>query len=176
MAAYFRLKQASSYAIRTPKSRYTFADENTVVRVVLNEDIAKLRGKPDVIEECDQKGLPLLDSPSKAKSSATSGTLSYTKLAKKKAPKPAALPVAPKPVAPPVAPPAAPVEEEASTEEVSTEEVSIEEKPFQPEADLETDGEASEAGPVEETSSGKAKESKKSKSKKSGKRGRRKSE
>lgn len=181
MAAYFRLKQASTYTIRTPKKLYTFTGQ-APVRVTLPEDVLRLRNKPDVVEECDQKGLPLLDEPAGAgRASFTSKALSYHKLAKetpRPAPKPApkAEAAKPEPVAPPAAPPKD--EEPAKVEAKIEDEEPAKEVP-QIEATPRADGEASEAGAGKKASSGKAlgasKSSKKS-GKKSGKKGRRKSE
>jgi hypothetical protein len=185
VAAYFRLKQASTYTIRTPKKLYTFTGQ-APVRVTLPEDVLRLRNKPDVVEECDQKGLPLLDEPAGAgRASFTSKALSYHKLAKetpRPAPKPApkAAPKAeaakPEPVAPPAAPPKD--EEPAKVEAKIEDEEPAKEVP-QIEATPRADGEASETGAGKKASSGKAlgasKSSKKS-GKKSGKKGRRKSE
>jgi hypothetical protein len=181
VAAYFRLKQASTYTIRTPKKLYTFTGQ-APVRVTLPEDVLRLRNKPDVVEECDQKGLPLLDEPAGAgRASFTSKALSYHKLAKetpRPAPKPApkAEAAKPEPVAPPAAPPKD--EEPAKVEAKIEDEEPAKEVP-QIEATPRADGEASEAGAGKKASSGKAlgasKSSKKS-GKKSGKKGRRKSE
>ena len=118
MAAYFRLVNAASYTIRTPKKLYTFRGVNPVT-VLDPDDVAILRGKPDTVEECDVKGRPLLDNTVPAQSKAfTKEAMSYTKLPKKK--KPEAAP-APAPVAPP---PPAPVadEKKAESEEAKADE------------------------------------------------------
>lgn len=112
MAAYFRLVNAASYTIRTKNKLYSFSGTKAVTVEDLN-DIDVLRGKPDTVEECNSKGIPLFGAAPTRKQLATKEALTYVKLPKAK--KPVAAPAASPPPPPPPSP--APVAKAPKAEE-----------------------------------------------------------